>query len=523
MQQDGNESSDAKGGSERQLTCFVVTGFGHKTDYVTGRVLNLDQTFKQLVQPACDKVNVNCFRAIDANLTGQIDSIMYRWLFEADLVIADLSTLNANVFYELGVRHAQRPNTTVLIAEALLLERIPFDLSSFVIHQYEHGGEGISADEQDRFVAYLSDILAKIIGTERIRQETSPDVPAESDSPVYRNLKSMRPPDYTPESFLVPPAYIAPEARNTALPDDGASLATMLQAAEDAMASKDFETAIDLLRRTMDLQTKGRPDSKPDVYLVQKLALATYKAGEKRDTNGKIDADLTMSALYQAEDILERYCAPGITNDPETLGLAGAINKRLFDLTDDAEYLDRAIRFYERGFYIRQDYYNGINVAFMYSLRATRQETRFDAIVNFGHANMIREQVARICEDLISDEDSFAGRGDREWIYLTLAEAYHGIGRTAEAERVERKIDSHANAFAKSSYSEQKAKLSAIIAAFENGADADEAMQSRPVPLANSQQSRAQIGADGQITFRPDVAPGRNVRSLEVTYRIEYD
>ena len=132
-------------GAERQLTCFVVTGFGNKTDYSTGRVLNLDKTYEQLVHPAYDEVHVNCFRAIDANLTGSIDSIMYRWIYEADIVIADLSTLNANVFYELGVRHAQRPNTTIIIAESVLMQRIPFDLSSFVIHQYEHGGEEISA------------------------------------------------------------------------------------------------------------------------------------------------------------------------------------------------------------------------------------------------------------------------------------------------------------------------------------------------------------------------------------------
>ena len=42
-------------------------------------------------------------------------------------MIADLSTLNANVFYELGVRHAQKPNTTVVIAESVLVQKIPFD------------------------------------------------------------------------------------------------------------------------------------------------------------------------------------------------------------------------------------------------------------------------------------------------------------------------------------------------------------------------------------------------------------
>ena len=131
-----NQPAKADRGARRQLTCFVVTGFGNKTDYSTGRVLNLDKTYEQLIRPACDKVNVNCFRAIDANLTGSIDSIMYRWIYAANIVIADLSTLNANVFYELGVRHAQQPNTTIILAESVLMQRIPFDLSSFVIHQY---------------------------------------------------------------------------------------------------------------------------------------------------------------------------------------------------------------------------------------------------------------------------------------------------------------------------------------------------------------------------------------------------
>ena len=60
-------------GADRQLTCFVVTGFGNKTDYSTGRVLNLDKTYEQLIRPACDEVNVNCFRAIEMQTEGKPD------------------------------------------------------------------------------------------------------------------------------------------------------------------------------------------------------------------------------------------------------------------------------------------------------------------------------------------------------------------------------------------------------------------------------------------------------------------
>ena len=376
-------SNDAK----RQLTCFVVTGFGNKTDYSTGRVLNLDKTYEQLLRPACDEVGVNCFRAIDANLTGSIDSIMYRWIYAADIVIADLSTLNANVFYELGVRHAQRPNTTIIIAESVLMQRIPFDLSSFVIHQYVHGGEEISEREQQRFVAHLGKVLAEVIALEQRRREEAPEAQRESDSPVFTFLVGMRPPAYVPQSYLEAPAYLPPEEREARQAEEGDSLASVLDAAEAAKKRNDFEEATRLFRRAIDMQTEGDADRKPDVFLAQRLALATYKAGESRGADGQIDEDRAIAALHDAEDILARYCAPKISNDPETLGLSGAINKRLFELTDDLAYLDRAIEFYERGFYVKQDYYNGINVAYMYTQRANLLTDRFDAIVSYGHAN----------------------------------------------------------------------------------------------------------------------------------------
>ncbi|HJY82053.1 MAG TPA: tetratricopeptide repeat-containing protein [Candidatus Binatia bacterium] len=534
-----NQPAQAGEGAQRQLTCFVVTGFGNKTDYSTGRVLNLDKTYEQLIRPACDKVNVNCFRAIDANLTGSIDSIMYRWIYQADMVIADLSTLNANVFYELGVRHAQRPNTTIIIAESVLMKKIPFDLSSFVIHQYEHGGEEIGAKEQERFVNHLFEVLEKIIAAEQRRLEEAPQAKPESDSPVFTFLTDMTPPGYTAKSYLEPPVYIPPKQRKKNAVKEGESLASVIDAAEAAKEDKNFAEAIRLFRRAIEMQTEGKPDKKPDVFLAQRLALVTYKEGEKHDVDGNIDKQTAIDALNKAEEILATYCAPKISNDPETLGLSGAINKRLFELTDDLADLDWAIRFYERGFYVKQDYYNGINVAYMYTQRANRLlPDRFGAIVSYGHANMIRQHVVEICKELIDDEEAFASRGDKEWVYMTLAEAYQGLGRTGE-EWLGRKIESEATKFGKASYLEQKDKLEKAIDEFKRKVrpeelSAESAADGAPLAtpaveaksgesLTTTQQFRPAVSSStNPITIDADIGRGKPIKSIEVNCKIEY-
>ena len=520
---------------ERQLTCFVVTGFGNKTDYSTGRVLNLDKTYEQLVRPACDKVKVNCFRAIDANLSGSIDSVMYRWIYHADIVIADLSTLNANVFYELGVRHAQKPNTTVIIAESVLIQRIPFDLSSFVVHKYEHGGDNISAPEQERFVGHLSDVLAKLIGIEQRRVQTTPEVQAESDSPVFKHLTGMTPPTYTAQSYVEPPAYIPPAQRLQAGTTPGTSLASLIETAETAKQAKRFTEAIRLFKQAISEQMQGKPNGKPDLFLAQRLALVTYKNGEQKNAQGEIDKTVAMAALMAAEDILAAFCEPKISTDPETLGLSGAINKRLFELSDDPAYLDRAIHAYERGFYVKQDYYNGINVAYMYSQRALLLSSRFDAIVSFGHANMIRRRVAGICEQLIADEAGFARRGDQEWVYMSLAEAYQGLGQTEDGARLAPKIERVASDFGKQTYDEQKAKLQHLIDTFQRrvrpedlseqpaGVPTDGPNASPTASATDTPPVRPALTAGRRpITIDADIAPGKQIKSIELSCKIDY-
>src|SRR5215831_1208434 len=109
-------------------TCFVVMGFGKKTDFETGRVLDLDQSYLNLIKPAVEAACLKCIRADEIVHSGLIDVPMYEQLLNADVVVADLSTSNRNAVYELGVRHALRPCTTVVISEDGI-KKFPFDVS----------------------------------------------------------------------------------------------------------------------------------------------------------------------------------------------------------------------------------------------------------------------------------------------------------------------------------------------------------------------------------------------------------
>jgi len=53
--------------------------------------------------------------------SGNINVPMYKWLLDADVVVADVSTYNCNAFYELGVRHAFRPYTTIRVGNYLFV------------------------------------------------------------------------------------------------------------------------------------------------------------------------------------------------------------------------------------------------------------------------------------------------------------------------------------------------------------------------------------------------------------------
>ncbi|HHQ4034074.1 TPA: tetratricopeptide repeat protein, partial [Klebsiella pneumoniae] len=103
--------------SAKKKLCFVIMGFGKKTDYKSGKTLNLDATYYEIIKPAAEECGIECIRADEVCHSGSIDREMYRKLLLADVVIADISTNNANALYELGVRHALKKGTTIIMSE----------------------------------------------------------------------------------------------------------------------------------------------------------------------------------------------------------------------------------------------------------------------------------------------------------------------------------------------------------------------------------------------------------------------
>ena len=154
-------------------TCFVVQGFGEKTDLSTGRVLNLDASY-EVVKEAVEEAGLRCTRADEIIHSGTIDKPMYEWIYSADLVIADLSTYNVNAAYELGVRHGVRPGLTMILAENQF--KNPFDVSRIVTLPYEHLGKDIGRREAARLKQVLIERITKLLSGAAV------------DSPVYTFL-----------------------------------------------------------------------------------------------------------------------------------------------------------------------------------------------------------------------------------------------------------------------------------------------------------------------------------------------
>jgi predicted acylesterase/phospholipase RssA len=224
-----------------------------------------------------------------------------------------------------------------------------------------------------------------------------------------------------------------PVARAEAiLSGQAAAPAEMVDLADRLLKQRQFGVARRLLDRAS-ADPRITADRGLRVKVAQKRALATYK-----------DPDLQVDAkLRRALDILQEVDDLRSTRDQETLGLAGAIYKRMWEAFGVRHNLDVSAAFYLRGYQegVESDYgYTAINAAFVLDLLADLEAPQDPAVRDAGSAP--RERLARAREirqaivdtvPRLAERPGNAGLRQTWWFLVTVGEAYFGLADFANA------------------------------------------------------------------------------------------
>jgi hypothetical protein len=149
MADDVTEQASAK----RDLagkSCFVIMPFGQKKEIgAAGEIehIDFDKVYKEIIKPTVERLQLQCMRSDEVSRSGLIHKDMIERILSSDLVVVDITTLNANVFYELGVRHTARLSGTVLVR--MEGKPIPFNIGGMRVVDYRcDSPEGIAHSQE---------------------------------------------------------------------------------------------------------------------------------------------------------------------------------------------------------------------------------------------------------------------------------------------------------------------------------------------------------------------------------------
>jgi hypothetical protein len=345
---------------------FVAMPYGKKHDPTRGRQVNCDDIFDRLLVPVLEDADYEWERADEQVDSGAIHVAMFKALYEADLVIADTITRNANVFYELGLRHVLADASTLLVGPEGTSP--PFDVN-FVRHVfYPLSGTSLSEEEAVEGISTLRDFLDEL--------DTN-----ETDSPIYQWFQVNPRPDIklrdarreTDEMVLTLSNKLSRAGQ-----EGGEELAEVAAAIDAAEIPQRDERRLRLRLGSIALELGnyakahewlGRLEFEPGEHLYadwcHTKALALQRQGREADENDE-DPDRYWSRAQQVLDQLFEHRR----GNSETYGLAGGIAKRramrALRMGEDHQgyaQLRRSIDFYQRGMeHDPSDFYVGINL-----------------------------------------------------------------------------------------------------------------------------------------------------------------
>lgn len=163
----------------RRKTCFVIMPYGEKSD-PDGNRINFDITHEFIIKKAIVDmkslygVEIDCIRADKIEESGSIHTDMFEQIAMDDIAIVDITTLNPNVFYELGIRHALRKGVTVLMKK--VGSSIPFNIQGMRTIDYDYSDVDSYPRTREQLQRFIASGIMK-------------DQP---DSPVLAALPSVR-------------------------------------------------------------------------------------------------------------------------------------------------------------------------------------------------------------------------------------------------------------------------------------------------------------------------------------------
>lgn len=369
--------------------CFVDMPFGKKPDLASGTEIDFDHIYKTAIKPAIEEVGLEPVRGDEEKTGGIIHSAMFARLLLAQYVVADLTLANANVFYELGIRHAAKPFTTVPIFANV--HPLPFDVGLIRALVY-HLDKGRLTDEAaGNLKAELKKRLDFAIhGTS-----------AKPDSPLFELIRDFPgidlPHDVTDafrEQVKYEEQFRQSLAQARAKPSDDERRVALLEIQKDLGDLKTVERVV-LVDLMLSFRAVGAWDEMANLceafpdYLQDMVLVRQQWGFALNRRNGPGDRDRAVKTL---EDLIKEH-----GTDPETLGILGRVHK---DRYKDAKKkgsimasaaLDDAIAAYTKGFESDpRDYYPGVNAVTLLiekgDAEALKQAERLVPLVSFAVA-----------------------------------------------------------------------------------------------------------------------------------------
>jgi len=93
-----------------------------------------DAVFSQMIKPGAADAHLSCIRGDAVVRVGDLTQDIWGALLHAGVIVADVSALNANVFYELGLAHALGKDTFIL---KQVTSKVPADIGGAHYHEYD--------------------------------------------------------------------------------------------------------------------------------------------------------------------------------------------------------------------------------------------------------------------------------------------------------------------------------------------------------------------------------------------------